>query len=102
MDDVLMTNKSPKRSFVKIRLTTVCALVLLYVLSIGPAARRVADDPSRFWDFRIAYWPLRQFARVEFIGDPLISYINLWLPELDDCNACRDDNEGVNFVWGAT
>jgi hypothetical protein len=86
----------------KNRSIAVVALLLLYALSIGPAARVVGHDPSRLSEFRMAYWPLRQFARLELIGAPLISYINLWMPDLDDCEAFRDENEGVNFGWGAS
>jgi hypothetical protein len=58
------------------------ALPVLYVLSVGPAAKLSLDDQGMVSDrFSVVYWPVVMiYAKVPFVRRPLDRWTGLWVP----------------------
>lgn len=56
-------------------------LLVLYVLSIGPAARIVAKQT--FGDLPVVYSPIQAVCRLSpMCGKAVAAYVNLWMPAM--------------------
>ena len=78
-------------------LMVVVVSLVLYVLSIGPAARFATKQPSRAPEI-LAFWkPVRQVGRVEVLGTALAAYTTLWLSDYN--KALQDPDKGLVIVY---
>jgi hypothetical protein len=74
-----MTEEQQRTNPLKVILFSVFAVVALYVLSVGPAARYYRSSPPvRLLQF---YAPLTWLADNTPLGTPLRSYLDLWVPK---------------------
>jgi hypothetical protein len=75
------------------------APIMLYPLSVGPVARWSGTEYFNEALLPTVYWPLREAARVDCVGVPIIAYINLWL-NVFDREAFHDRELGARIGWG--
>jgi hypothetical protein len=78
---------------------TAVAILVLYLLSIGPAALLFVKTGYGGWYFARGCWPLHQVARIEVPGRMIERYMNFWLPGAGVGIARQNSKSGIFLVY---